>query len=70
VVKVFVEKQRRQPTKVASSGNGKVGIGAVWNDFGGEEDPNKNGDRLGGGRFLIDVARKKTPLAVAAPGLQ
>jgi penicillin-binding protein 2 len=71
VVKAFVEKQRRQPIKVAGSGNGRVEIGAVWNDSGGTNEDGKNtsGDRLQGGRFLVDVARKKAPLAVAAPGM-
>jgi penicillin-binding protein 2 len=65
VIKAFVEKQRKQPTKVAGSGNGKVDIGAVWSEPGGEVD----GDHLQAGRFLIDIAHSKAPLAVAAPGM-
>jgi penicillin-binding protein 2 len=88
VIKAFVEKQHRQPTKIAGShgGNGKVEIGAVWSDSGGadEDDTKQTGahqaganqagashseDHLHAGHFLIDVARKRTPLAVAAPGV-
>ena len=69
VIKAYVEKQRRQPTKVAGSGDKKVEIGAVWS----ESDPDKGeheSDRLQAGRFMVDVARKKAPLAVAAPGMR
>jgi penicillin-binding protein 2 len=113
VIKAYVEKQRRQPTKIAGAhaGNGKVEIGAVWSDSGGadEDGTNQAGanqagtnqagtnhgdtnhgdtnhgdtnqtdtnhagashkeDHLHAGRFLIDVAHKRTPLAVAAPGV-
>jgi len=70
VIKAYVDKQRRQPTKMAA-GSSKVEVGSLWSDPSGtnEDGTKKNGDRLQGGRFLIDVARKKTPLAVAAPGL-
>jgi penicillin-binding protein 2 len=66
VVKAYVEKQRRQPTKVAQ-GSKKVEIGAVWNSAspdGSEQ------DTLHAGRFLVDVPKKRLPLAVAAPGVQ
>ena len=33
VIKAYVEKERRQPSKVAK-GNGKVEVGAVWNASG------------------------------------
>jgi len=65
VVKAYVEKQRRQPTKVAQ-GSKKVEIGAVWNSAspdGSEQ------DTLHGGRFLVDVPKKRVPLAAAAPGV-
>jgi penicillin-binding protein 2 len=72
VIKAYVDKQRRQPTKMAA-GSSKVEVGSLWTDPGGtrEDGTNTNSDedRLQGGRFLIDVARKKAPLAVAAPGL-
>jgi penicillin-binding protein 2 len=65
VIKAYVEKERRQPTKVAHR-DSKVDIGAVWSEpSAGEGD----GDHLQAGHVLIDIARTKTPLAVAAPGL-
>jgi len=63
VIKAYVDKQRRQPTKVAS-GSGKVDVGAVWNG-GAVED-----DELHGGHFDLDIAKTHLPLATAAPGLQ
>jgi penicillin-binding protein 2 len=67
VIKAYVEKQRRQPTKVAGLGNGKVEIGAVWGDPGIGEDGDSHQQA---GRFFVDVARKRAPLAVAAPGMR
>jgi penicillin-binding protein 2 len=69
VIKAYVEKQHRQPTKVAGSGNGKIEIGAVWSDSAGEGDASKDGDHLHAGRFSIEVPRKRAPLAMASPGL-
>jgi len=71
VVKAFVEKQRRQPTKVAAS-SGNAEMTALWTDPSDADDVPEGGrgDHLQAGRFLIDVARKNTPLAVAAPGLR
>src|SRR5580658_826926 len=66
VVKAYVEKQRRQPTKVAA-GDKKVEIGAVWNSVSPDDSEQ---DMLHGGRFVIDVSKKRLPLAVAAPGVQ
>ena len=63
VIKAYVDKQRRQPTKVAS-GSGKVDVGAVWNADSGTDDD------LHGGHFDVDVPKSRAPLAVAAPGLQ
>ncbi len=62
VIKAYVDKQRRQPTKVASSG--KVDVGAVWNADSGPDDD------LHGGHFEIEVPKSRAPLALAAPGLQ
>ena len=62
VIKAYVDKQRRQPTKLASD-KSKVEIGSVWTEPDGE-------DHLQGGRFLVDAARKRSPLAVAAPGMR
>jgi penicillin-binding protein 2 len=66
VIKAYVEKQRRQPTKVAGAKDGKADIGAVWSEPGLGED---EGDHLQAGRFLLDVARRKAPMAAAAPGI-
>ena len=70
VIKAYVDKQRRQPTKVAT-GSGKVEVGSLWTEPGGEDEDgvDTHGDHLHGGRFVIDVARKRAPLAVAAPGM-
>ena len=74
VIKAYVDKQRRQPTKMAA-GSGKVEVGSLWTDPGGTDEDGKNSntssseDRLHGGRFMVDVARKRAPLAVAAPGM-
>jgi penicillin-binding protein 2 len=63
VIKAYVDKQRRQPTKVAS-GSGKVDVGAVWNGESGRDAD------LHGGHFDLEVPKSRAPLAVAAPGLQ
>ncbi|MBI3475366.1 MAG: penicillin-binding protein 2 [Acidobacteria bacterium] len=67
VIKAYVDKQRRVPTKIAGPGAKKVEIGGMWTDPG---DADQNGDHLDGGKFLIDVSRRKVPLAVAAPGMR
>jgi penicillin-binding protein 2 len=74
VIKAYVDKQHRQPTKVAGSrvrngnDNGKVEIGAVWSEPG--EGGDKDGENhLQAGRFTMDLTRKRAPLAAAAPGL-
>ena len=65
VIKAYVEKQHRQPTKVAQDGN-KVDIGAVWN-----RPEEHDGDGLEAGRLTVDLAKDaKLPMATAAPGLQ
>src|SRR5438445_8052746 len=62
VIKAYVEKQRRTPSKMAKI-DGKVEIGALWNaaDTDGDE-------ALQGGRFVMEIPEKHAPLAVAAPG--
>jgi penicillin-binding protein 2 len=71
VIKAYVDKQRRQPTKMAAAAGrvelGKVEMSGMWTDPGGTD--GTNADHLQAGRFLIEVARKPAPLAVAAPGL-
>ena len=62
VVKAYVEKQRQIPTQVASGGS--VEVGGVWSA------PEQDGDeRLHAGRFLVDVRKRPTVLAAAAPGM-
>jgi penicillin-binding protein 2 len=70
VIKAYVDKQRRQPTKMAAR-SGKVEVGSLWTDPGGtdEDGSESHGDHLQGGRFFVDVARKRASLAVAAPGM-
>jgi penicillin-binding protein 2 len=68
VIKAYVDKQRRQPTKLAA-GSGKVEVGGLWTESGDAGDTDSHGEHLQGGRFLVDVARKRPPLAVAAPGM-
>ncbi len=64
VIKAYVEKQRRQPTKMANNG-GKAEVGAVWSA------PAPDGDKetLHAGRFTVDADKKKLPVASAAPGV-
>jgi penicillin-binding protein 2 len=65
VIKAYVEKQRRQPTKMAQDG-GKVDIGAVWS---APADDAGNADALKAGHFAVDISKEKPPLATAAPGM-
>jgi penicillin-binding protein 2 len=67
VVKAYVEKQRRQPTKMAEDTK-KVEIGAVWSAP--DDDHKQANDSLQAGHFFVDVPKKALPLAAAAPGLQ
>src|SRR3989475_920925 len=63
VIKAYVEKQRRTPSKMAKS-EGKVESGALWNaaDTDGAE-------ALQGGRVVMEVPEEHAPLAGAAPGV-
>src|SRR6202142_220743 len=68
-IKAYGDKQQRQPTKLAAQ-SGTVDIGALWTDPGEGGDTDSHGDHLQGGHFLVEVARKRAPLAVAAPGMR
>jgi len=74
VVKAYVEKQHPSapPQKMVEKpkGDGKVEIGAVWSFPGsdGGESGEEN-DKLGGGRFIVDLPKKPVALATAAPGM-
>lgn len=64
VIKAYVEKQRRQPGKVAKNGPTKVEVGAVWGAPDGEGE-----ERLDAGRFLMEIPKQPMSLATAAPGM-
>ena len=66
VIKAFVDKQRRNPPKMAgkTQPGGKVEIGAVWTTPDSDGDTNK----LQGGHFFLDVGSKPI-VATAAPGM-
>jgi penicillin-binding protein 2 len=63
VIKTFVEKQRRQPSKLAKS-DGKADVAAVWNTQG-----EGKSDDFQGGHFSVKLSDKRVPLAAAAPGV-
>jgi penicillin-binding protein 2 len=65
VVKAYVDKQRRQPTKVAKD-TGKVEISGAWNAPAAQEGGQ---EQLRTGRFVVDLPKKRAPLATAAPGV-
>ncbi len=73
VIKAYVDKKQRIPTKVAEAAPTKVEVSSLWTDPITDEtnsDPDEaNGDHLQAGRFTVDMARKKMSLAAAAPGL-
>jgi len=72
VIKAYVEKQRRSPTKMADKpkADDKVEIGAVWT----APDADGDAEKLQSGRFVVDVPKKSAgkPLvaATAAPGMR
>ncbi len=65
VIKAYVEKERRLPSKVAQK-DGKVEVGAVWNEIDPE---NPDRDSAHAGRFMLDTTNEHLPLATAAPGV-
>jgi len=69
VIKAFVDKRRRLPTKMADKPkpDGKVEIGAVWTIP--HADGNQKTESLESGHFFLDVANKPLALATAAPGI-
>jgi penicillin-binding protein 2 len=62
VIKAYVDKQRRQPTKIAG-GAGKAEIGALWNE------PADEGNDLRVGHYFVEASKKRLPVATAAPGM-
>jgi|HubBroStandDraft_1064217.scaffolds.fasta_scaffold00102_50 penicillin-binding protein 2 len=68
VIKAFVDKERRQPSKVAEkSKSEKVEVGAVWTIPEAGDDHDR--EELKAGRFFLDLATKEPVLATAAPGI-
>jgi penicillin-binding protein 2 len=67
VIKAYVDKQRRTPTKLAGVPVNKdtVEVGAVWTT----PDTDGDADKLQSGRFLVDAAKRPYALATAAPGI-
>src|ERR1700734_3042758 len=65
VLKAYVDKQRRLPPKMAEKpkNDGKVDMGALWTA------PGEDGNKLEGGRFVIDLPKKPLVAATAAPGM-
>jgi penicillin-binding protein 2 len=63
VLKAYVDKQRRLPQKMAEKpkGDDKVDVGALWTA--------PEGDRLEGGSFALELPKKPSSWATAAPGL-
>ena len=53
VIQAYVEKQRRQPTKMAKKA-GNAEIGAVWT----EPDVDGGEQKLQGGHFFLDAAKR------------
>jgi penicillin-binding protein 2 len=65
VIRAYVEKERRVPSKVAKS-NTPVEVGAVWNAVGSDE---LQDDEMHAGHFVLNIPTNRLPLAVAAPGI-
>jgi penicillin-binding protein 2 len=65
VIKAYVDKQRRQPTKVANGvASQKAEIAGVWNVL--DDD---GGEGMHAGRFFVDIPKKPAALATGAPGV-
>jgi penicillin-binding protein 2 len=66
VIEAYVEKQRRQPAKMAATKNaGNAEIGAVWT----EPDEDGGEQKLQGGHFFLDAAKRPLAVMTAAPGM-
>jgi penicillin-binding protein 2 len=67
VIKAYVDKQQRTPQKMVEKPKtgGQVDIGGIWSE------PESGGGKetLQGGRFAVDLAKKRPVLATAAPGM-
>jgi penicillin-binding protein 2 len=66
VIKAYVDKQKRTPQKmVEQPKNGTVDMGGLWSAPGDDGDK----DGLQAARFAIDLPKKRSVLATAAPGM-
>jgi penicillin-binding protein 2 len=64
VIKAYVDKQKRTPQKmVEQPKNGTVDMGGLWSA------PGDDGDGLQAARFAIDLPKRRSVLATAAPGM-
>jgi len=68
VIKAYVDKQRRGPQKMTETpkGSGKVDIGGLWT----APDSDGGNQKLEGGRFELELPKKRPVLATAAPGMR
>jgi penicillin-binding protein 2 len=66
VIKAYVDKQNRQPTKMAKDA-GKVDVGALWT---APDEDGKTNNGIGAGHYVVEPSKKSLPFAAAAPGLQ
>ena len=67
VIKAYVDKQRRQPTKLAHTTSPQnVDVGGLWSD---PNDGPEGKDSLHAAHFYVDIPAKQMPLATAAPGV-
>jgi len=67
VIKAYVDKQKRTPQKMVEQpkASGTVDMGALWS----APDTGDDKDALQAGHVAIDLPKKKTVLAAAAPGM-
>ncbi len=66
VIKAYVDKQHRNPPKMADKPAGQVDIGGLWTAP--DDDGNKDG--LQGGKFIVDLPKTSLLPATAAPGMR
>ncbi|HZQ95062.1 MAG TPA: penicillin-binding protein 2 [Candidatus Sulfotelmatobacter sp.] len=68
VIKAYVEKRDRNPQKMTEKpkSNGAVDVGGLWSD------PDSEGESsaLQAARLVVDLPKKRTVLATAAPGMR
>jgi penicillin-binding protein 2 len=68
VVKAYMDKERRQPTKMARQGRGrKVEVGGVWSQ---PDDERRAEPPLVAAHFYVTIPAKPLATAAAAPGVE